>query len=124
MSADERASVKKSFINCGQVRVFVLSYLTSNEGLNLHYNCRNSVMVEQGIDYSIEHQAWSRVWRIGQQQTQRKTRLVNLTTIDRLIENTERMMQSPMLYALGVLQDAASEDIDLDADQVYDTMIG
>jgi hypothetical protein len=29
-----------------------------------------------------------------------------------------------MLYALGVLQNAASEDIDLDADQVYDTLIG
>jgi len=29
-----------------------------------------------------------------------------------------------MLYALGVLQIAASEDIDLDADQVYNTLIG
>ena len=29
-----------------------------------------------------------------------------------------------MLSALGVLQNAASEDIDLDADQVYDTLIG
>jgi hypothetical protein len=34
------------------------------------------------------------------------------------------MEQSPMLYALWVLQNAASEDNDLDADQVYDTMIG
>ena len=124
MSADERASVKKSFINRGQVRVLVLSYLTSNEGLNIHYNCQNSVMVEQGINYSMEHQALSRVRRMSQQQTQRTTRLVNLSTIDRLIENTQRMKQSPMLYALGVLQNAASEDIDLDADQVYDTSIG
>jgi hypothetical protein len=81
-------------------------------------------MVEQGINYSMEHQAWSRVRRIGQQQTQHTTRLVNLTTIDRLIDNTQRMKQSPMLYALGVLQNAAREDIDLDADQVYDTLIG
>jgi hypothetical protein len=44
--------------------------------------------------------------------------------IDWLIENTQRMKQSPLLYALGVLQNAASEDIDLDADQVYDTIIG
>jgi len=29
-----------------------------------------------------------------------------------------------MLYALGVLQNAASEDIDLNADQVYHTLIG
>jgi hypothetical protein len=72
----------------------------------------------------MEHQAWPRVRRIGQQQTQRTTRLVNLTTIDRFIENTQRMKQSPMLYALGVLQNATSEDIDLDADQVYDTLIG
>jgi len=55
MSADARASVKKSFINCRQVRVLVLSYLTNNEGLILHYNCRNSVTVEQGINYSMEH---------------------------------------------------------------------
>jgi hypothetical protein len=71
----------------------------------------------------MEHQAWSRVRRIGQQQTQRTTRLVNLTTIDLLIENTQRMKQSPMLYALGVLQNAAGEDSDLDGDQVYDTLI-
>ena len=81
-------------------------------------------MVEQGINYSMEHQAWSRVRQFGQQQMQRTTRLVNLTTIDRLIENTQRMKQSPMLYALEVPQNAASEDIDLDADQVYDTLIG
>jgi hypothetical protein len=64
------------------------------------------------------------VRQIGQQQTQRTTRLVNLTTIDRFIENTQQMKQSPMLCGLGVLQNAASEDIDLDADQVYDTLIG
>jgi hypothetical protein len=34
------------------------------------------------------------------------------------------MKQSPMLYALGVLQNAASEDIDFDVDQVYDTLSG
>jgi len=124
MNADARASVKKSFINRGQVRVLVLSYLTENEGLNLHYNCQNSVMVEQGINYSMEHQAWSRVWRIGQQQMQHTTRLINLTTIDQLIGNTQWMKPSPMLYALGVLQNAASEDIDLDAVQVYHTLSG
>jgi hypothetical protein len=69
MSADARASVKKSFINRRQVRVLVLSYLTSNEGLNLHYNCRNSIMAEQGTNYSMEHQASWRVRRIGQQHT-------------------------------------------------------
>jgi hypothetical protein len=72
----------------------------------------------------MEQQAWSRVRRIGQQQTLRTTRLVNLTTIDPLIDNTQRMKQLPMLYALEVLQNAASEHIELDADQVYDTLIG
>jgi hypothetical protein len=72
----------------------------------------------------MEHQAWLRVRRISQQQTQRTTRLVNLATIDPLIENTQRLKQSPMLYAMGVLQNAASEDLDLDADQVNDTLIG
>jgi len=49
--------------------------------------------------------------------------LVNLTTIDRLIENTQWMKQSPMLYVLGVLQNTASEVIDLDANQVYNTLV-
>ena len=124
MSADARASVQKSCINLGQLRVLVLSYLTSNEGWNLYYNCRNSVMVEQGIKDPMEHQAWSHVRQMGEQQTQRTAQLVNLATINRLIENTQRMKQSPLLYALGVLQNAAHEDIDLDAGQVYDMFIG
>jgi hypothetical protein len=72
----------------------------------------------------MEHQVWSRVRRIGQQQRRRTTQLVNLATIDLLIENTLRMKQSPMLHRLGVLQNTAREDIDLDADQVYDSLIG
>jgi hypothetical protein len=51
--ADVHTSVKKFFINHGQVRVLVLSYQTRNEGLNLYYNCQHSVMVEQGIHYSM-----------------------------------------------------------------------
>jgi hypothetical protein len=34
------------------------------------------------------------------------------------------MKQSPTLYALGVRQNAAIEDIDLDANRVYNTLIG
>ena len=55
MSADARASVKKSFMNHRQVSVLVLSNLTSKKGLNLQYNCRNSVMVDQGTNHSMEH---------------------------------------------------------------------
>jgi len=33
------------------------------------------------------------------------------------------MKQSPIPYVLGVLQNPASEDIDFDADQVYDMII-
>jgi len=124
MSTDTYGSVKKSFINYVQVRVHVLSYLTSNEGLNLHYNCQNSVMVEQGINYTMEHQAWSHVWRIGQLQLQRPTRLVNLATINQLILYTLQTKQSPMLYTLRSLQNTASEDIDLNTDQLSDTLIG
>jgi len=91
MSANVRASLKKSFINHRQLKVLVLSYLTSNGSLNLHYNCGNSIMVEQGTNYSMKHQAWLRVRQIGQQNTQRTTGLVNLAPIARLIVNTQRM---------------------------------
>jgi len=70
MSTDAHASVKKSFINRGQVRVLVLTYLTRNEGLDLHYNCRNSVMVKQGMNYATIHQSWSRVRPYGVAQPQ------------------------------------------------------
>ena len=113
MSADAHTSVKMSFINHGQVRVLVLSFLTSNEGLNQQYNCQNSVMVEQVINYSMEHQGWLLAGRIGQQQVQHTARLVNLAMIDWLIENARWMKQSPMQYALRVLQNAASEDLDV-----------
>jgi len=55
---------------------------------------------------------------------QRTTWLVYLATINWLIENTQWMKHSPILYALGVPQNAANEDIDLDADQVNWTSIG
>jgi hypothetical protein len=81
-------------------------------------------MVEQGINYPLEHQAWSHVQRIGQRQTQHTARLANIAIIDWLIDNTQCMKQSPMLYGLGVLQNSASENIDLNADQIGDTLIG
>jgi len=51
-----RTTVKKFYIDCEQARVLVLSYLASNKGLNLYYNCQNSVMVEQDINDSMEQQ--------------------------------------------------------------------
>jgi len=93
MIADAHASVKISFSNHRLVRVLVLSYLTSNEGLNLDYNCRNSIMVEQGKNYSMEHQVWLRIRQIGQQQKQRLPRLVSHTTIHWVTENTHQMKQ-------------------------------
>ena len=123
MSTKTRSSIKQAFNGPGEVEILVLSYLTSNEGLNLHPQCRNSVMIEQGHNYAMEHQAWSRVRRIGQKNTQFTNRLVNLDTIDLFIENAQRMKQSPMLYAFGILTDANLED-DVNAGQVYDTLIG
>ena len=123
MSTKTRSSIKKSFNEPGGVEVLILSYLTSNEGLNLHPQCRNSVMIEQGHNYAMEHQAWSRVRRIGQNHPQFTTRLINLDTIDLLIEDAQRRKQSPMLYAFGILADADSEG-DVNAGQVYDTLIG
>jgi len=80
-------------------------------------------MVEHSIKYSMDHQAWSHVQQIGQQQTLQTTRLVNLAMIYRLIVNSQQIKQSQMLYVLGVLRNTASEDNDLDADQVYDSII-
>ena len=82
-----RESIKVEFTTpVGSVEILVLSYLVSNEGLNLHPCCHYSVMVEQGANYSIEHQAWSRVRRIGQSHKQVTERLVNFDIIDLLIE--------------------------------------
>jgi len=58
-----------------------------------------------------------RVWQIGQQQTQYTTQLVNLATIDQLIQNIQLRKQLTMLSMSCVLQNAASENIKLGADQ-------
>lgn len=117
-----RESIKEEFTTpTGSVEILVLSYLVSNEGLNLHPCCHHSVMVEQGLSYSMEHQAWSRVRRIGQNHKQFTERLVNLDTIDLLIEEAQRLKQSPMLHAFGVMVDCGA---DVEADQVYDALIG
>ena len=81
-------------------------------------------MIEQGHNYAMEHQAWSRVRRIGQDKPQFTTRLVNLDTIDVLIEDAQRRKQSPMLYAFGILTTDANSEGDVNAGQVYDTLIG
>jgi len=81
-------------------------------------------MVAEGLNYSIQHQAWLRVQRIGQQQTKCTTQLLNLTPIDRFMEYTQPMWQSPILFWLRDLQTTATEDIDFDADPVYDSLIG
>ena len=80
-------------------------------------------MIEQGHNYAMEHQAWSCVRRIGQNKMQFTNRLVNLDTIDLLIENAQRMKQSPMLYAFGILTSENPKD-DVNAGRVYDTLIG
>ena len=99
----------------------VLSYLCSNEGINLHYQCSDTIMVEQGLSYAAEHQAWSWVRRIGQAEEQRKERLVNLQTIDMLIERAQRERQSPMLYAWEIMENLGDT---ADTDEVFDTLIG
>ncbi len=78
-------------------------------------------MVEQGLSYAAEHQAWSRVRRIGQAEEQRTERLVNLQTIDMLIERAQRERQSPMLYAWGIMENLGDT---ADTDEVFDTLIG
>lgn len=117
-----RESIKVEFTTpAGSVEILVLSYLVSNEGLNLHPCCHHSVMVEQGANYSMEHQAWSRVRRIGQSHKQVTERLVNFDTIDLLIEEAQRLKQSPMLHAFGVMVDCGA---DIETGQVYDALIG
>ena len=117
-----RESIKVEFTTpAGSVEILVLSYFVSNEGLNLHPCCHHSVMVEQGANYSMEHQAWSRVRRIGQSHKQVTERLVNFDTIDLLIEEAQRLKQSPMLHAFGVMVDCGA---DIETGQVYDALIG
>lgn len=78
-------------------------------------------MVEQGLSYSSEHQAWSRVRRIGQKMEQNTERLVNLETIDALIERAQRDRQSPMLHAFGIMEQLGNTT---DTDRVFDALVG
>jgi hypothetical protein len=116
----ERADIIKRFTKQGGTQVLVLSYLTGNEGLNLHESCYTCIMLEQGANHASEHQAWCRIRRIGQTQVQKTYRLVNMDTVDRAIELAQRNKQTPMLYAFGFITDHQN----FVAGQLYDTMIG
>ena len=118
-----REELRKQFIDPqGSLDVLILSYLTSNEGLNLHPQCCHNIMLEQGISYAQEHQAWSRVRRIGQKQIQKTERVVNLETIDSMIERSQRERQNPMLHALGIMDNIPDKTVEAGA--IYDLLIG
>lgn len=68
-----------------------------------------------------EHQVWSRVRRIGQNEEQHTQRLINLETIDLLIEEAQRQRESPMLYAYGIM---GQLDENVDTDKVFDALVG
>jgi len=78
-------------------------------------------MVEQGLSYAAEHQAWSRIRQIGQEEKQSTQRLVNLHTIDLLIERAQRERQSPMLFAWRIKNNLGGI---ADTDEVFDTLVG
>src|SRR6188768_500706 len=103
----ERIRLMKAFNekNSG-LQVLCLSYLTSNEGLNLHEDCSKSYMVEQGRTYAMEVQAWSRVRRIGQKKCQEAIRLINPRTSDALQEAAIRDRQDADNIALGIIAKA------------------
>ena len=90
LNMNAREAIKHQFIATDNLDVLVLSYITSsNEGLNLHYRCHHNIMIEQGLNYSQEHQAWSRIRRIGQTHVQYTEHLVNLDTVDVMIEASQ-----------------------------------
>jgi hypothetical protein len=78
-------------------------------------------MVEQGLSYAVEHQEWSRVRRIGQEEEQSTERLVNLQTIDLLIERAQWERQSLMLFAWGIMENLGGT---ADTEVVFDTLVG
>lgn len=98
----------------------MLSYLTSNEGLNLHPRCYTSIHVEQGTSHSSEHQAWSRVRRIGQGHEQEAVRIINTDTIDRQIEHSQCTKVNPLMEAMGAVKRAGN----IEAKALYDVLIG
>lgn len=120
LSGGSRERIKHEFNTSDNISVLVLSYLCSNEGINLHYQCWNTIMIEQGQSYSSEHQAWSRVRRIGQKNVQHTERLININTVDIIIEKAQRDRQSPMLYAYGIMEKAGNVDSGL----VHENMVG
>ncbi|KAF8537267.1 hypothetical protein BDD12DRAFT_888148 [Trichophaea hybrida] len=121
MGAYARASIQDMFSQQDGVWILVLSYMTSNMHLHLHHNCQNSIMLEQGVNYAMEHQPWSCVLRICQKYNQYTHRLVNMATIDQLSKVAMRLTQQLVLYVFGVISKASA---DVDADEVYDALIG
>lgn len=129
MTAAKRKALQEDFNRPGgQTQVLCLSYRTSNEGLNLHEDCCNTVLMELGNSSSQETQAWSRVRRIGQTKSQTTLRLINSDSSDAKHEETLKQRANPTHIALGILkkmqEDAGESGKGLSGEDIYNRFVG
>lgn len=117
VSIKRRDEIGSWFDKSSNIVVLVLSYRCSNEGIN---RGSNTILVEWGVAHPSEHQAWSRVRQIGQ-TTSKTQRLINLETIDMLMERAHRERQSPTPSAPEIIEQPSENK---DINQVFDTLIG
>jgi hypothetical protein len=79
--------------------VLICTYLINSFGLNLHGNCRNTLLFSPAPSQPVEQQAIGRIRRIGQRFPQRVWRLYLRQSWDEWVEGNALVKFLPMLMA-------------------------
>ena len=100
MSQHARDVAVHEFQEIAARKIFIMSLKTGGVGLNLVMACR-VINVEIWWNIAVENQAYSRVWRIGQEHKCFVTRLVMKDTIEERIVNLQEEKSRRIDQAMG-----------------------
>jgi hypothetical protein len=117
MASKDRDRLRHEFNNEGGISILVLCYGSSSEGLNLQSRCSNTILLEQGSDYTNEHQAWSRVRRIGQPTPQETLRIINPETVNTLAEHAQKLKKTALTHAEALFKTGRFNPLPYDMDK-------
>ncbi|KAI4671442.1 uncharacterized protein J4E88_009107 [Alternaria novae-zelandiae] len=111
MSADDRHKSIRAFDEKDLPQVLITTYALNIAGHDAQHRCATVHHVEPAFDWATEHQAGTRVYRIGQEQEVEIVRLFTEGTYQELHEAGMIKKANSMFAAFGELQ-SASESLE------------
>ena len=93
------------------IQVLIMSFLVSDEGVNLWAEYHINLVLEPNANYQNEYQSWCRIRRIGQTEIQKTTWLVNWQTLDAKLEEAMVRNTEPIACAMQAVDRGLSESL-------------